>query len=197
METYKTKITRKCSTTRRWWLESPNQITSLTGNNTLLLSGWFETHKNENLLLLTSVSGAIKKYPLNQKRHDVINTIESETLALMCGYSYNIEASTHDFIEIGFEINKEMFWVATVTFHKQINVIIGEDNFLFLDNDSNNSVDQFTGALKLNHESLLEYRNFLDEVDVISTKKVSNGASPFRPVKNLYFLINTQKKWER
>lgn len=146
----------------------------------LEFSGWLVNHKNVSGELVILHGDRVDKLTRNESRIDVENKIVQKNRKLEKRQHYGFNHAIK-LISDKFTIALISESILTPLYNGHIKgafeVIKGEDNWLFLDNDTNKSVDQFQGKVKLSRhikKAWLEYmENFL------SISKTHNLTSVF------------------
>lgn len=116
------------------------------------LRGWVERPKGYSCKLIVKSSEKVIEYEMNSIRKDVVAHFSSKLeVDENCGFDYNIDISKG--AKIGFLINNKEYFVLSISFKIILDVLKGRDGWLFLANDANGSVDQYTGK-KLITESV-------------------------------------------
>lgn len=133
---------------------------------------WSKPAKELPELLIAVDAGLVKDVLFNTKRPDVIERVLCEPVAdnpqLCCGFIFYISV---DQLASGFQIGVRAdgieTWLAQVDFVEPMKVLEGSEGWLFLDNDSNHSVDQYIGQRMLGTEELNSWREYLSAVQVL------------------------------
>lgn len=145
----------------------------------LTLQGWvLWVNTSEDLVHLVVESGGAVIYekPFNSKRPDVVERVLGEPSAehkqLCCGFQARIPTEK---LVTGFRVGVKVgecktVWLAHVGFGHPMQVLEGTDGWLFLDNDSNHSVDQYTGKRLLSAEELRCWREYLSGTYALSQR---------------------------
>jgi hypothetical protein len=120
-----------------------------------------------------------RNVPFNNARPDVIQRVLCAAPAdhprLRCGFIAHLDPVPGTFT-LGVNLQGETHWLCEVTLDGEPvvppqpasapaaqQVIQGAEGWLYLDNDTNQSVDQFTGRLTLDDEGLERWAAYLDE----------------------------------
>ena len=118
------------------------------------LHGWVRVGKGVRCsLLVKDGQGHTDCHDLNVDRLDVQRHLQrknTSAVASQCGFDYVVDISRG--VSIGFAVNGTQEWVARLEPSGILDVLEGKDGWLFLDNDGNKSVSQFTGELSLSEE---------------------------------------------
>jgi len=119
---------------------------------------------------------AVRTLPFNNDRPDVIERVLKEAPAghaqLRCGFSAHLPGLPSQFA-LGVQLGERTVWLCEVRLSgtpvvhaapapSELQVIQGGEGWLYLDNDTNNSVDQFTGKLTLGADALQRWSSYLD-----------------------------------
>jgi hypothetical protein len=88
-------------------------------------------------------------------------------------------------LELGFEWaeGQQAFWAVRISLQVAAQVIEGTDGWLFLDNDTNRSVDQYTGKLLLDPPGLRKWRTYLAECRTLVARHAARHALVVAPSK--------------
>lgn len=84
-----------------------------------------------------------------------------------CGFEFFVETGRD--VRIGAIIEDETLWFAKITF-ETLGVLKGYDDYLFLDNDSNNSVSQYNGELLIDDSNLHKWHVYFDKLESMRSK---------------------------
>lgn len=148
------------------------------------LKGWINCPVGKaRYLAIECRDGSILDYELNSKRPDVVRyllTNQGENTELMCGYCYTLNMLKIK--KLGVRAEAGIEWICEVHCVPERKVLRGKDDWLFLDNDSNRSVDLFTGKILLDVAALTEWDRFFHELQC---------AQKYR---NIIFLIAPSKE---
>lgn len=123
-----------------------------------------------------------KPLPPNTERPDV-NSLYSEA-DILCGLCTIIpfEAS----FAIGVIKENVHIWLATIEL-TQVQVLEGSDGYLFLDNDDNESVDQYSGKRRIDPENMVAWAQYFQAVNNRSDSNLSTFAFCIAPAKEYVF----------
>lgn len=126
-------------------------------------------------------SGALRKLPFNNDRPDVIQRMLGEEPTahprLRCGFIAFLKDAPSRF-SLGVMIDGDVCWLCEVELQgepvvvpkaPETQVIRGEDGWLYLDNDTNRSVDQYTGRLLLDDAALSRWKQYFDDCVAVAT----------------------------
>ncbi len=108
----------------------------------------------------------ISYFPLSKKRSDVIERVLYEPSEdhpqLHCGFAFHAVLRTAAF-EVGIVSPEFSDVLGQGKVCGEFKVLFGTDNWLFLDNDTNQSVEQHTGRLLLSKETKKEWMSYLQQ----------------------------------
>jgi alginate O-acetyltransferase complex protein AlgJ len=143
----------------------------------LYLQGWVLAQtgtQRGNLVVRVHVAGKeeLRSLPFNNDRPDVIQRVLGEAPAghaqLRCGFIAFLKDVPTQFT-LGVKLADKICWLWEVELEgeyasspktAEMQVIRGTDNWLYLDNDTNRSVDQYTGRLTLDDDGLERWRAY-------------------------------------
>jgi alginate O-acetyltransferase complex protein AlgJ len=178
----------------RWTLDLPLNETAVDlASGQLRVQGWMLLRApgaGTPSLLVRSAGvpdGEVQRHPFNCGRPDVIDRVLHEPSAghpqLRCGFSVLLPASACP-LELGFEWGEgQVCWAAHINLQDAPQVIEGTDGWLFLDNDTNRSVDQYTGKLLLDPSGLRRWRTYLAECRAMAARHRARHALVVAPSK--------------
>ena len=139
--------------------------------------------------LIVAVNGVtVHTQAFNTKRPDVVERVLHERaenhVQLCCGFIAQIAAEklTSGF-QVGVRADGVDTWLAQVDFTEPMKVLEGSEGWLFLDNDSNHSVDQYIGQRMLGTEELNLWREYLSAVQVLAQRTNMRHALVIAPSK--------------
>ncbi|MCY1331576.1 hypothetical protein D9M68_161320 [compost metagenome] len=155
---------------RRWALDAPAHERLVdAGAAAVLLQGWVlwdaELDQPVQVVVAELAGTEGRMLPFNSRRPDVIERVLLEQSSghpqLCCGFVWRIPLPLEGF-RLGVQVGQaDPVWLADVEFVTPMQVIVGPDNWLFLDNDTNRSVDQYTGKRLLDADELRRWRDYL------------------------------------
>ncbi|UUX94131.1 alginate O-acetyltransferase AlgX-related protein [Aquabacterium sp. J223] len=161
----------------RWTLDLPRDGAALDVTaGCLRLQGWLLLRQEalgEPPFVVWRAEGAagsdaVQRQAFNNGRPDVIQRVLGEPPSghaqLRCGFTVEVPLPVRA-IELGFGLpDGQVFWAVSLQLRDGPRVLEGSDGWLFLDNDTNRSVDQFTGDLRLDEEGLRRWQRYLADV---------------------------------
>ena len=180
------KMTPASESLHAWALDSPaNDMMVKVTERGLYIQGWLLTKSDTTraAMMVRTVTDAVENrqpLPFNSGRPDVIQRVlgvaPSDHRQLRCGYSGYLPDVPEEFT-LGVTVDGDVTWLCTVQLEAKAAasesataphentppVIQGSDGWLFLDNDTNHSVDQHTGLLILDKVGLARWRTYFDQ----------------------------------
>lgn len=178
----------------KWWvLDSPisGRVVDVE-KDIFQLQGWvLLKNPSEKLpyLLLEAEGRLVHLQVFNTRRPDVIERVLHESPAMhrqiFCGFSSKIPAAT---LAKGFRLgvrveDDEPIWLARVNFSESMKVIEGTDGWLFLDNDTNHSVAQYTGQILLDEKQLSDWQRYFSKIMALMQHEKMQHAFMIAPTK--------------
>ena len=159
----------------RWHLDYPCNGQSIDGGELisegLLFQGWLLNDEASPTSLVIVNGDEVKKIPLNRARPDVISKVlnqapENHDL-LSCGFSERIKLKHSEFT-LGIVENGTFTEIISGSVEGKFQILEGKDGWLFLDNDTNKSIEQYTGKLKLSRAAQAEWKEYLELLNTFS-----------------------------
>ncbi|THC40486.1 hypothetical protein [Massilia sp. Mn16-1_5] len=163
-----------------WALDFPQAGTAARmSERGLYLQGWALGREHGDCVDMivrtqTPQGEEFRRIPFNNARPDVIHRVlgaaPAEHPHLRCGFIAHLDPVPTAFT-LGVDVRGQVHWLSEVTldgepeFRPQPSaqqVIQGTGGWLYLDNDTNRSVEQFTGRLTLDADGLRGWRTYLD-----------------------------------
>ena len=175
----------------RWCLDFPRQgeectVDSLSGG--LTFQGWVLARAGRKTLPYIKLNGKKRYLPLNSERPDVVQKILGESAGghaqLNCGFRHSLVLK-NDCGVFGFEVEGADFDAATLRIEGGLKILEGEEGWLYLDNDTNESVEQFQGSLLLDKSALKEWEGYLDAFSSLALKLDIKHALLIAPSKEM------------
>lgn len=118
--------------------------------------------------LLVDLDGVTTRHALNRDRPDVIDKVLRQPPArhpqLRCGFDLELPLGLQR-VRLGCEIGSGVCWLWDIERRVYPDVIEGHNGWLYLSRDTNRSVDQFTGKLRLGEPLLDAWRAHMAAVD--------------------------------
>ncbi|WP_421132585.1 hypothetical protein [Alteromonas sp. A079] len=181
MPVYNIKIKHSSSVTssvHRWCLDSPVNDFAVSnervGEIGIKVRGWLLPNPRKNLAVVLLCGDEVISLTFNEERPDVIEKVLKDTPSghhyLKCGFRHSVRFKHADF-SIGVIENASYHPLLTGTIEGTLKVLEGTDNWLFLDNDSNQSVEQYTGKLKISRSEKLKWKYYFRSIHTLSQSK--------------------------
>ncbi|UDM53334.1 hypothetical protein [Cupriavidus sp. MP-37] len=177
---------------RRWALDAPAHERLVdAGAVGVLLQGWvlWDVPPDQSVHVVVASLGnvEVRLLAFNCKRPDVIERVMFEQAEghpqLCCGFVWRIPLPRDGF-RLGVQVGQsDPMWLAEVEFVTPMQVIIGPENWLFLDNDTNRSVDQYTGKRLLGEDELRRWRDYLAGCRALAARVEARHALVLAPSK--------------
>jgi alginate O-acetyltransferase complex protein AlgJ len=163
------KLAQQQGPVKRWWLDFPldEQAVALTEltNDGLTFQGWVLLESPAQVQVYLKQGSDISTFTMNTPRPDVVQAILKQHSnghpQLHCGFRFSAVMTSAEF-ELGVVHNGKQYPLLTGTIVGPFKVLAGKDNWLFLDNDTNNSVEQFTGKILLDSEAKQGWKIYMD-----------------------------------
>ena len=163
-----------------WALDFPQAGAAVrVGERGLYLQGWALGREHGDCVDMivraqTPQGEQLRRIPFNNARPDVIHRVlgaaPTDHPHLRCGFIAHLDPVPAAFT-LGVDVRGQVHWLSEVTLDGEPEirpqaaaqqVIVGAAGWLYLDNDTNRSVDQFTGCLTLDATGLEGWRAYLD-----------------------------------
>ena len=161
----------------KWCLDTPEPHTSFTNEQLkfgIIFSGWVLETESKQVQPALRCGDEFVNLELNVRRPDVIKKIlnqdTKEHPKVVCGFKFSIPLPEACFT-FGVLLNNEFFPLLEGQVEGLFKVIHGNDDWLFLDNDSNKSVEQYTGKLLLSWSQRRHWKRYFKDVTNLSKKE--------------------------
>ncbi|NKW89883.1 hypothetical protein HGG65_09695 [Alteromonadaceae bacterium A_SAG4] len=155
----------------RWCVDEPFGNTTVDDldieKKGLRVSGWLLAEKNKPFQMVIIQNNSIIPLETNVERPDVIEKVLQKSSSghedVLCGFNSFVKLSS-PYFQVG--VIQQGRYQALVEYRVEgaLKVIEGDRNWLFLDNDSNNSVEQYTGRLKLTRKERTYWKEYFQEL---------------------------------
>ena len=171
MAGYSIVIQRVDSTTPhipRWHLDFPSNSQSIEGSELaqdgLLFQGWLLNEGKSAASLVILNGDEVLEIPIERARPDVVSKVlkqdpENHDL-LLCGFSVRIKLK-HSTFTLGLIRDGKFVELMKGSIEGKFQILEGKEGWLFLDNDTNKSIEQYTGKLKLSRTAQTEWKEYL------------------------------------
>lgn len=162
----------------RWCLDYPVNKFAVTdervGEKGIKVRGWILPSSKQSLSVIVLCGNEVIPLPLNEDRPDVIEKVLKENSSahplLKCGFRHSVRFKHRNF-SIGVVENGHYHPLLSGTIEGSLKVLRGKENWLFLDNDSNQSVEQYTGKLKLSRSEKLKWKSYFNSIYKLSSSQ--------------------------
>jgi alginate O-acetyltransferase complex protein AlgJ len=162
------QIAVSCPEISRWCLDYPREedMVSLTDLETdgVLFQGWVIPEIPAMVSPFVRVQGERRYFDLNVDRPDVVQKIllqDTENHPLLrCGFRFRAPLEARDVI-FGFRVGDRDLDYVRLRVDGELKVLEGLEGWLFLDNDTNRSVEQFTGELLIDRPGCKNWSAYL------------------------------------
>ena len=163
-----TALPVKTSGVHRWCLDFPKTGQSFEESELLeqglIFQGWVLPEEGHEVKPYFRFGEESRYLPLNISRADVVERVLKEhaqdNLRVRCGFRQKIPVDKPCGF-FGLDVDGVRVDVLKVEVSGSLRIIEGRDGWLFLDNDSNQSVDQYKGNLLLDRRGLREWSAYL------------------------------------
>ncbi|RZK72350.1 MAG: hypothetical protein EOO85_19220 [Pedobacter sp.] len=152
----------------RWFIDFL-AVASRGGQNIYNFQGWILSNSDENIDTITiEQNGTVVEHFLTVPRPDVVDAYgtdnrSSKEINLVCGFDIPIPVVGVDF-KVGVKISG-VYSILAIVKPSSSEVIIGSDGWLYLDNDTNSSPQQFTGEYEIDEQWLAEWGSYFSSVE--------------------------------
>lgn len=161
----------------RWCIDFPvteqKVALDLLTKDGVLFQGWL-LHAPAGTQMYLLQSGIVQLYPLQLNRPDVIEQVLREPAEqhpqLGCGFRFSSVLQSADF-ELGIYFDEQRWPLVRGEITGEFMVLKGKDDWLFLNNDTNQSVEQHSGRLLLNSENKTAWRQYFKQSLAFSKKQ--------------------------
>jgi len=152
----------------RWHLDFPSNSQSVDGRELaqdgLLFQGWLLNEGKSAASLVVLNGDEVLPIPIERARPDVVSRVlkqdpENHDL-LLCGFSERIKLK-HSTFTLGLIQDGKFVELMNGNIEGKFQILEGKDGWLFLDNDTNKSIEQYTGKLKLSRTAQAEWKDYL------------------------------------
>jgi len=174
----------------QWHLDYPRSGTALSQQvERLKIQGWVTSCNGEQIQVVADSSYGSVSYELSERRCDVIRKILGQDPALvdiMCGFNFELD-DWRGGITLGFRIAGTVYRILTIKIVSTIKVEEGVEGWLFLGNDSNRSIDQYTGNLVLNNTDLHAWENYFKKIHDLANELAFQWLFVLAPAKEFVY----------
>ena len=183
-----------CPEIHRWCLDYPIKGGDVSPadlqSDGVLFQGWVLPSHPAAVSPFVRTDGKTLYFDLNVERPDVIKRVLALEPAghplLNCGFRLRVPLNAQDAV-FGFRIGSHDFDYArlTVVGREELKVMEGLDGWLFLDNDTNRSVEQFTGELLLDRSGRKGWSAYLNGLARVASDLNARHAVLIAPAKEM------------
>lgn len=150
-----------------WHLDYPYNEQSVDNaelaRDGLLFQGWVLSEKSSSASLVILNGNEVMQIPINRSRPDVVKRVlkeEPENHPLLhCGFSERVKLK-HSTFTLGLVKGGKFTELMNGNVEGKFQILEGKDGWLFLDNDTNKSIEQYTGKLKLSRTAQAEWKEY-------------------------------------
>ncbi|MFQ1641792.1 hypothetical protein ACK399_05495 [Aeromonas veronii] len=160
-----------------------NEEVRIFNSSMLKVSGWV-LFDNKPVDVIICSAETESNHSCQIIRNDVISLLKRDADA-KCGFIIPI-TNPVDF-KIGFKIHGVVVWVADIKIKLASKVLFGRDGYLFLDNDTNKSVEQYIGKELMSKECLSLWQEYFIKLDSASKKLNFKYVFTLAPAKELVY----------
>lgn len=179
---------------KRWWLDFPLVDDTATLSDLvdtgLLFQGWVLLEEPSAVQLYVKHGDKIVLFDLDCARPDVIEIIlkqkPEQHPQLRCGFRFSLNLTSADF-ELGVLAKGLQFALCQGHIAGPFKVLEGKDNWLFLDNDTNKSVEQFTGKQLLDTEAKQGWQLYMHKLQAYAVEHQCKHALLMAPAKEAVY----------
>lgn len=178
----------------RWHLDYPFkgeiiQSTELIEEG-LLVQGWLLSNCKSPISLVILNGTKFIELPISSPRHDVISKVLGDSSEnhpqLYCGFSEKVKLK-HSVFSIGVVQDGRFTQLLRGSVEGKFQVLKGEGGWLFLNNDTNKSVEQHTGKLKLSRITQLQWKDYLISLDRFARSNAMSVCLLIAPSKEMVY----------
>lgn len=188
------KLGQQQGPVKRWWLDFPVADKAATlgelTDSGLLFQGWVLLDKPAVVQVYVKQAGVLTQFNLDTPRPDVVQIILKQDGAnhpqRNCGFRFTLPMQAADF-ELGVMHNAVQYPLCHGHIAGPFKVLHGKDGWLFLDNDTNKSVEQYTGKLLLNELAKKSWAAFMRQMQQFSDRFSCKCALLIAPAKEVVY----------
>jgi len=178
----------------RWCLDYPKneqaaQLVELTEQG-LVFQGWLLTKEAKEASVYLQQGSERTPLILSRSRPDVIKAVLQEPTEdhpqLLCGFRTTVKMFSAEF-SIGVSVDGTDYPLIEAQITGPFKVLNGRDGWLFLDNDTNKSVEQFTGKLLLDHSERKAWKHYFAEFTKLAAELGKPAVMLMAPAKEAVY----------
>ena len=179
----------------KWCLDEPSSGAEHEGNliekEGIRIKGWLLKKLEAEATLVLLDGCEIVPLVINTERPDVIEKVATKEAnfqqEVLCGFDHTLVPKSSN-VAIAIVHDSYFHMIYELCIEGVFKILEGEQKWLFLDNDTNNSVEQFTGKAKL---SWKEKKNWTDYASTFSSLTLSQaGRSAFLIAPSKEFVVD-------
>lgn len=164
----------KQSSLYRWYLDSPKQgATHSDANSCVHIRGWVLCDQVNSIQVVARTPNKTYYFNLSEARPDVVRRVLQQNPKnhpkLICGFNFEVN-DWSDSLDIGFQTENKPTWAYNIKPSKAAKVKEGKKNWLYLSNDSNSSIQQYTGSLLMSTQKIEQWRDYFQRAETDSIK---------------------------
>ncbi len=156
----------------RWHLDLPEQGQNVDGallnREGLLFQGWVLNESSSPIELVVLNGKDVVPLPFSRSRPDVITKVLNEPAEkhpqLYCGFSKRV-ILMHASFSLGIIKDGKFTQLLTGTIEGKFQILKGGEGWLFLNNDTNKSIEQHTGKFRLSRSVKAQWKEYLGALD--------------------------------
>jgi alginate O-acetyltransferase complex protein AlgJ len=188
------KCPQKNGPVSRWWLDFPvdEQAAGLTelADTGLVFQGWVLLERPAQVQMYLKQGEDVSFFMLDKPRPDVVQAILKQDSdghpQQHCGFRFSTVMTAAGF-ELGVVHSGQQYALLSGTIAGPFNVLHGKDNWLFLDNDTNKSVEQFTGKLLLETEAKQGWKSYMQALVTLAAQQHCQHVLLLAPAKEAVY----------
>ena len=178
----------------RWHLDYPSNEKSVDNaelsRDGLLFQGWVLNEESSSASLVILNGNEVLQIPISRSRPDVVKRVlkeEPENHPLLhCGFSERVKLKHSEFT-LGLIQDGKFVELMNGSIEGKFQILEGKDGWLFLDNDTNKSIEQYTGKLKLSRTAQAEWKEYLVSLDDFSHSSGTSVCLLIAPSKEMVY----------
>ncbi|MFK4136211.1 hypothetical protein ACI2KR_28610 [Pseudomonas luteola] len=188
----------KLPNTVRYYIDSPSTSFFMENDGTFIFCGWFlslDENISINYLILKRLEAETKIY-FDQKRPDVLYAFFGEDIGganEACGFKVTLDKPKEPF-QISICINEVEMDLFRIHLFQAEKVLVGKEDWLYLDNDSNHSVEQYCGKIAID-KALIGWDKFFSRENISYIDKRCSTCFLIAPSKE--YIVNNFYPYER
>lgn len=160
----------------RWCIDNPISSESYSAEQLkqgMIFSGWLLLPQTSSPELFIRQGDVTQLFSTERPRPDVLKHLlidDQQPEQLLCGFRQTVKWQ-HDVIEFGIVLNEKPLVLARLAVAGNIQVLKGHEGWLFLDNDNNRSVEQFTGKKLLGWSERRNWQRYANNLQQFANRQ--------------------------